>query len=115
MLLQAFDRGVIWSGFYINQAYIVENLCENNDKPERGCEGNCHLHKALEKNTEKETQQPKGNGQAEWLICELLIQVLPEQSSCRLTESYRYPANDRPYDTMFLHKIVKPPTLYFSC
>lgn len=115
VLLQAFDRGVIWSGFHMNQTYIIENLCENKDKPERHCEGNCHLHKLLEKNTEKEAPQPKGNGHVEWLICEQPIQVPPVQLPSGQTANYRHPKNDRPYDAMFHNKLVKPPTSYFSC
>ncbi|HMR17670.1 MAG TPA: hypothetical protein PKA53_00095 [Sphingobacterium sp.] len=111
VLVQAFDRGVIWSGFYMNQSYIIDKLCENKDKPERHCEGNCHLHKALEKSTEKEAQQPKGNGQVEWLICEQPIQILPEQFETQLILTHHYPKNDRSHDSLFYHKLIKPPTI----
>lgn len=40
----------------VNYDYIVENLCENKDKPELSCKGKCFLKKELSK-TEKQTTQ----------------------------------------------------------
>ncbi len=33
--------------FLSNQDYIVEELCENKDKPEMNCEGRCYLKKRM--------------------------------------------------------------------
>lgn len=44
--------------YYINKAYIAENLCENKEKPQLKCHGQCHLKKELEKATETEQESP---------------------------------------------------------
>lgn len=42
--------------YVVNYDYIVENLCENRDKPELSCNGKCFLAKELS-NTEKQPTQ----------------------------------------------------------
>lgn len=42
--------------YIVNYEYIVENLCENKDKPELSCNGKCYLAKELSK-TEKQSTQ----------------------------------------------------------
>lgn len=37
----------IW--YQVNQDYVAEELCENQDKPELECNGKCYLMKQLEK------------------------------------------------------------------
>lgn len=44
--------------FYINQAAIIEMECENKDRPEMNCNGNCFLSKQLEK-ADQELAQKK--------------------------------------------------------
>ena len=43
--------------YYVNQAYIAEELCENKDKPALQCHGKCHLKKEIKKVT-KEQESP---------------------------------------------------------
>ncbi|NQW35834.1 MAG: hypothetical protein HQ471_02405 [Flavobacteriales bacterium] len=46
--------------YYINYNYIVANLCENVDKPEMQCNGQCHLMKMVkQENQEENNQSPK--------------------------------------------------------
>jgi hypothetical protein len=40
--------------YVLNQDYIAEFLCINNDKPELQCNGKCHLVKQIEKQQENE-------------------------------------------------------------
>jgi phosphatidylserine decarboxylase len=47
ILLQTFNQFVIVAQFYANRAYIAKNLCENRDKPQLHCEGQCCLKKRL--------------------------------------------------------------------
>src|SRR6202012_4918693 len=47
ILLQTFNQFVIVAQFYANRAYIAKNLCENKDKPQMHCEGQCCLKKRL--------------------------------------------------------------------
>lgn len=58
LLLQSFGRTVILINFKINQAYIAYNLCENRDKPEVNCAGNCQLSEKMNQADEKEKQLP---------------------------------------------------------
>lgn len=48
VLIQPIWQLGILISFEINQDYIVENLCENIDKPELQCNGHCQLFKQLE-------------------------------------------------------------------
>lgn len=58
LLLQSFGRTVILVNFKINQAYIAYTYCENRDKPEMNCAGNCQLSKKMEQTNETEKQLP---------------------------------------------------------
>ncbi len=49
---------VITADFAINQDYIAENLCENQDKPQLHCEGKCVLMQKLQF-TEDNHDEPK--------------------------------------------------------
>ncbi|OFZ22894.1 MAG: hypothetical protein A3D92_03165 [Bacteroidetes bacterium RIFCSPHIGHO2_02_FULL_44_7] len=49
----------IYLDFIINQDYIAENLCENQDKPELKCNGKCFLAKELAKEEKKEKKESK--------------------------------------------------------
>ncbi|WP_404986283.1 hypothetical protein ACI513_04010 [Chryseobacterium sp. M5] len=46
--------------YAVNYDFIVENLCENKDKPELMCNGKCYVSKELSKNNNEQTTQ---NGQ----------------------------------------------------
>ncbi len=54
--LQVSDKLWIICAFQINQDYIIENFCENKDKPLIDCGGQCHLNKQLQTSEEKENQ-----------------------------------------------------------
>ena len=55
-LSQAFEVGLIWVQFKLNQDYIAEFLCVNKDKPEMECHGCCQLRKEI---AEKEAAHEK--------------------------------------------------------
>ncbi|NKI27053.1 hypothetical protein HCG49_10810 [Arenibacter sp. 6A1] len=44
--------------YAINYDYIVENLCENRDKPLLNCDGKCYLAKQLAKESEGSEENP---------------------------------------------------------
>jgi len=54
---QAFYQGLVYAYYVTNKTYIVEQLCENKDKPELKCDGKCHLRKVLAIQTEAETPE----------------------------------------------------------
>lgn len=39
----------VWAWYFQNKDYIASTLCENRDKPEMECNGQCVLSKALQK------------------------------------------------------------------
>ena len=42
----------------MNTAYIIENFCENTDKPEMHCDGKCHLTKQIQADSEQKSETP---------------------------------------------------------
>jgi len=60
----------------VNKEYIVENLCENKDKPELKCQGTCHLKKELIKNEERKTDETKTP-----VIIQLVLYCNPQVTS----------------------------------
>ena len=45
--------------YVIHYDYIVEELCENRDKPVLACNGKCYLGKQLTSNEQHSTDEPK--------------------------------------------------------
>jgi hypothetical protein len=58
LLLQASWGYVVIGAFYVNKDYFAKYLCENRDKPQLHCNGNCVLMKKIKKAQEKEKQNP---------------------------------------------------------
>jgi hypothetical protein len=44
--IQLFN-GMIWMSYEINKSEIIQQFCENIDKPEKKCEGTCHMKKMM--------------------------------------------------------------------
>ncbi|MBP7478051.1 MAG: hypothetical protein KA797_05965, partial [Chitinophagales bacterium] len=40
-------KSVVFLHWKINQTEIIQNYCENKDKPEMACNGKCHLSKEI--------------------------------------------------------------------
>lgn len=47
--------------YVVNYDYIVENLCENKDRPSLNCDGKCYLAKQLAKESEGSDKNPFEN------------------------------------------------------
>lgn len=45
--------------YFLNYEYIATELCENKDRPELKCNGQCYLMKSLAEAAEKESQDKK--------------------------------------------------------
>jgi hypothetical protein len=54
LLAQTFSKDLIVAHFYLNQSYITSHFCENKDKPQMHCNGQCHLKKTLQKEARQE-------------------------------------------------------------
>lgn len=49
---------MILLNYEVNTAYIIENFCENTDKPELKCNGKCHLMKQIKADSEQKSETP---------------------------------------------------------
>jgi hypothetical protein len=47
--------------YVINKEYIVKNLCVEKDNPENDCQGTCHLHEQLNRQSEPQDAERKDN------------------------------------------------------
>jgi hypothetical protein len=54
LLIQSAGSLLIVAGYEINKEYISNFLCINRSKPEKKCNGKCHLNKELKNEQEKE-------------------------------------------------------------
>jgi hypothetical protein len=71
LLSVGFSRYFIYAGFVINKNYIAASLCENRNKPQLHCKGNCFLMKKIKQAQQSEksqAQQTKKNNLYEALI-----------------------------------------------
>ena len=44
---QSLYKGLVYTYYVCNKAYIIEQLCENKAKPALKCDGKCHLKKVM--------------------------------------------------------------------
>lgn len=57
-LAQMFSASFIVLNYEVNQSYIIENFCENLDKPELKCDGKCHLAKQIKEDADHKEEAP---------------------------------------------------------
>ncbi len=57
-LAQMFSASIIVLNYEVNQSYIIENFCENTDKPEMSCNGKCHLTKQIQQDSQNKEDVP---------------------------------------------------------
>ena len=58
MILNSMVYSVIKVNFTINQKYIIENFCINQDKPELKCDGKCFLAEKIQAEKERQESLP---------------------------------------------------------
>ena len=58
IVLQMAGSLVPWLEYNFNKSFIVKQLCELKDVPDNHCEGKCHLKKQLQKESEREQNNP---------------------------------------------------------
>ncbi|SMO79856.1 hypothetical protein SAMN06265350_11221 [Solitalea koreensis] len=54
MLTQTFSKWVIYAEYQANKSFIEKYLCENKNRPELACHGQCYLMKKLKKDAQEE-------------------------------------------------------------
>lgn len=55
--IQSLYRGLVYTYYVCNKAYIIEHLCENKAQPELKCAGKCHLKNVLQVQARPSEQQ----------------------------------------------------------
>lgn len=97
--------------FKINQDYIAKVLCINKEKPEKKCNGNCHLTKQLQKaeESEKKDQPMNFTNRIEITL------YLPKSESCHKSYFFNKERNlnDSYYfynhSSNYINRIFRPP------
>lgn len=58
LMVQVFSTTLILLNYEVNTSYIIENFCENTDRPEMHCYGKCHLNKQIKADSEQKSETP---------------------------------------------------------
>ncbi len=80
--VQALSLPLVVMGFYLNRPMIAATLCINRDRPELGCEGQCHLDTQVEKAQQNGTDTGAGHPllMPFWAAC-LTTWLIPARSA----------------------------------
>lgn len=100
--------------YAINYDYIVDNLCENRDKPEMQCNGKCYLTKQLAEETAGKEKNPFSNKSTSSEIPQFIIsEKIPEFKFCfcARTSSLETGYKSNLNSSLFISKILHPPQL----
>ena len=100
--------------YVINYDYIVEQLCENRDKPELHCDGSCYLAKQIAKASEGEDKNPFGEKNSRTEIAQhIFAEELPEFHFTNLAETTvkGYGFIPELYTSLLFSKIPHPPRI----
>lgn len=65
--------------YIVNYDYIVNNLCENRDKPALNCDGKCYLSKLLAKESKESEENPFGEKQSQAEVQHIVFYKLSSQ------------------------------------
>ncbi|MFT3823033.1 MAG: hypothetical protein QM731_03900 [Chitinophagaceae bacterium] len=109
MLLKMLAVPVICLQFAMNRDYIINNLCENRDKPSVHCNGKCLLNKHLAKAHDANDSQNQKGASATVFID--YVTDVPSYSLTRpaiLTQSF-YSSQSTAYTAGYPDNIFHPP------
>lgn len=105
----SFHTGFIQISYSLNKAYITNNFCVNQDKPEMHCNGKCYLKKQLNKAQDQAPlkDQITNNFSISWIIPDEKSVELAEQSFVETTNTFDF--SNEIFDG-YLKAIDHPPT-----
>ncbi|GAB3799143.1 hypothetical protein GCM10028819_21820 [Spirosoma humi] len=94
--------------YHVNKAYIARVLCENRDKPQLHCDGQCYLAKQLkarQDKQDKETTERVQNTPVLQLFCQANLPFLFRQPKVVLLQAaffvYQFPRYGAPRSGLF--------------
>lgn len=82
LVIHAVSTSLLVLNYRVNVDFIIENFCENTDKPEMHCNGKCHLNKQIEHEESQKSENPISVNEGISFV--LTIQELPIFSIDRL-------------------------------
>ncbi len=86
VVFMAFRPVVPLLEYIIQYDYIVNELCENKEKPQMHCNGKCHLNKALSQSTSTDEQKKEDFK----LFNALSIPaILPQETTISITKAFK--------------------------
>lgn len=98
--------------YVVNYQYIVEELCENREKPEMLCNGKCYLAKEMAK-TAEESQPSKDNTK---IAIVKLVDVFISEKQIRFIKTNEFTFEEKVefayqnlYSFYYTSKPIKPP------
>ena len=96
--------------YEINKSEIIQKFCENIDKPEKKCEGTCHLKKMMIDESHEEGNLPA------IIIPEILLYFSSATSEMEINETpiVQYSEYKNNYTFKFLDDWVIPPKGWFN-
>ncbi len=108
LMMQVLSASFIVLNHSVNQSYIIENFCENKEKPELKCNGKCHLNKQIKEDTEKKSDVPANI--SELLTFVLIYEEIDEIALCfqDTGDSHKTPYTIGSYTQKF-HSVFHPP------
>jgi len=104
-----------YAHFYLNNNFIVNNICINRNTPEVECNGKCYLKKSIKENQEQEKKIPnpakekKSNFVFFPISKNLLSNTSTEENSQQLINFFIHN-----YSFSYHKEIFHPPPLIFS-
>jgi hypothetical protein len=103
--------------YMLNYDYIVENLCENRDKPQLKCNGKCYLSKQLSKEAKDAETNPFDKSKTydfsqQIVFLESLASYHFSTSDFKIKEAIN--SKDQKGDSsLFAYVLPKPPDAWF--
>lgn len=97
--------------YEINKKYIIENLCQNQDKPWMNCQGKCHLKKQIKKAQKEEKKQKPFIISENTLL--FFTSFIETEEIIYSGNSYTNTKATHIYSYIFVSELLKPPQFIF--
>lgn len=109
LLAQTLDKTLVVTAYEVNKAYIASTLCENRDKPELHCNGQCVLAKKLKEASDQSEEPAPIQFEERQEIPQLLISFTFDLSNSSNELAPIVSRNNQWSDQAILNRIFHPP------
>lgn len=103
---------LVYLNYYVNYDYYVNVLCENKDKPEKKCNGKCHLKKQLEQQKPVNDERPFSKS-SNVFYPEIIGVLVTSQNKCNYYQNGKNIGINQSsnYSNSYLVPVFHPPKL----